>query len=67
MSILDPLTCGFAKVGVYVILTQPHGINKNDGETKKVYMGRVLKHQYNKSRELYGHLFEYITYDSYKR
>ncbi|XP_057301437.1 uncharacterized protein LOC130635927 [Hydractinia symbiolongicarpus] len=65
-SILDPLTCGFIKIGVYQILTQRHGLKKCDGETKKVFTGRVLKHQFNKLLEVHSDLRS-INYDTFRR
>nr|XP_047140640.1 uncharacterized protein LOC124815862 [Hydra vulgaris] len=46
LSIVDPLTCGFAKVAVYIALTEKHKIKHLVNENYKVFRSRVLNHQY---------------------
>ena len=63
MSITDSLTCGFLKVGVYSILTEPHNVKKEDKETKKVFTGRVLTYQYERYQKNFP-MFE-ISYKKF--
>ena len=51
MSVLDPLTCGFAKVLLYNILTEPHNMHKQESEPTKNFKGRILEMQYTKFQE----------------
>ena len=52
MSIVDLLSCGFAKVAVYNILSSKLNLDVVDGEKHKEYKTRLLKTKYN----------EYTTY-----
>ena len=53
MSILDPLSCGVAKVALVNILTTKF-VNPNEKETKKVYQGRLLRCQYETFNNYFG-------------
>ena len=48
MSIVDPLSCGFAKVAVYNILSSKLNLEVVDGEKHNEYKARLLKTKYNK-------------------
>ena len=48
MSIVDSLSCGFAKVAVSNILSSKLNRNVVDGEKHKEYKTRLLKTKYNK-------------------
>ena len=48
MSIVDSLSCGFAKVAVSNILSSKLNLNVDDGEKHKEYKARLLKTKYNK-------------------
>ena len=52
MSIVDPLSCDFAKVAVYNILSSKLNLDVVDGEKRNEYMAKLLKTKYN----------EYTTY-----
>ena len=52
MSIVDPLSCGFAKVAVYHILSSKLNLDVVDGKKLNEYKVRLSKTKYN----------EYITY-----
>ena len=52
MSLIDPLSCGFAKVTVFNILSTKMDLPKDEGEKSNEYKGTVLKVKYN----------QYITY-----
>ena len=52
MSIVNPLSCGFAKVAVYNILSSKLNLDVVDGEKHNEYKARLLKTKYN----------EYTTY-----
>ena len=52
MSLIDPLSCGFAKVTVFNILSTKMDLPKDEGEKSNEYKGKVLKVKYN----------QYITY-----
>ena len=52
MSIVDPLSCGFAKVAVYNILSSKLNLEVVDGEKHNEYKARLLKTKY----------IEYTTY-----
>ena len=47
MSIVDPLSCGFAKVAVYNILSSKLNLEMVDGEKNNEYKTRLLKTKYN--------------------
>ena len=44
MSLIDPLTCGFAKVAVFNIFSTKLDLPKDEGEKSNEYKGKVLKH-----------------------
>ena len=52
MKILDPITCGFTKVFLYNLFTEPHNIVPNKGEPEKDFKFRHS--QYTKFQEHYG-------------
>ena len=52
MSLIDPLSCGFAKVAVFNILSTKLDLPKDKGQKSNEYKGKVLKAKYN----------QYITY-----
>ena len=52
MSLIDPLSCGFAKVAVFNILSTKLDLPKDEGEKSNEYKGKILKVKYN----------QYITY-----
>ena len=54
MSLIDPLSCGFAKVAVFNILSTKLDLLKDEGGKLNEYKGKVLKVKYN----------QYITYFS---
>ena len=52
MPLIDLLSCGFAKVAVFNILSTKLDLPKDEGEKSNEYKGKVLKVKYN----------HYITY-----
>ena len=52
MSIVNPLSCGFAKFAIYNILSSKLNLDVVDGEKHNEYKARLLKTKYN----------EYATY-----
>ena len=46
MSIVDPLACGFVKVGAFISLTDSFGLKKKEEECKKVFTGNIFKEQF---------------------
>ena len=52
MSILDPLTCGFAKIALYNIFKN-RDIKRHQDEGDKIYKARLLEHQFSKYKELF--------------
>ena len=48
MSIIDPLTCGFAKIAAFNILQDQCGIRNENNESKKIFKTRLLKLQHQK-------------------
>ena len=54
MSLIDPLSCGFAKIAVFNILPTKLDLLKDEGGKSNEYKGKVLKVKYN----------QYITYFS---
>ncbi|XP_057299871.1 uncharacterized protein LOC130630393 [Hydractinia symbiolongicarpus] len=67
MSVVDPLCCGFVKIGAYVILTKDTPLKKQDNENKKVYNGRVFKHKFNELKEKYSELVTGVDYNTFTR
>ena len=55
MSIIDPLTCGFVKVAVYTLLSNPTKLKKNENEKFTEFKSRDYKDRYNKFNEIFGH------------
>ena len=41
MPILDPLACGFAKVIIYSVIMETHGLIKNEDKPQTKYLNRV--------------------------
>lgn len=62
MSLIDPLSCGFAKAIVHEVLKEKSSLLKDPDEAKKNYIGRVRTEQYNKVLDIFGH--EYFTVDN---
>ena len=52
MSLIDPLSCGFAKVAAFNILSTKLDLPRDEGEKSNEYKGKVLKVKYS----------QYITY-----
>ena len=52
MSLIDPSSCGFAKVAVFNILSTKLDLPRDEGEKSNEYKGKVLKVKYS----------QYITY-----
>ena len=52
MPLIDPFSCGFAKVAVFNILSMKLDLPKDEGEKWNEYNGKVFKVKYN----------QYITY-----
>ena len=46
MSIVDPMSCGFAKGFSYLLFTERHSSKKKPGENCKEYESRLLCDQY---------------------
>lgn len=70
MSIIDPLSCGFAKVKVFEIFTSKTLLEKLDGEPDKHFKSRVLREKfedYSKFFHKYEEKFqvEYSTFANY--
>ena len=64
MSILDPVTCGFVKVGVFEIFTSEHKLKKENNESKKIFKGRLLSQQYDTFHKHYSNFI--IIYKTFK-
>ena len=47
MSLIDPLSCGFAKVAVFNILSTKLDLPKDEEEKSDEYKEKVLKVKYN--------------------
>ena len=54
MSIIDPLSCGFAKVAAYNILTDTSYTKKSTNENQKIFKARVLTEQYRKFNDYFN-------------
>ena len=57
MSILDPLSCGFAKAAAYSVLTNSDE-KKTSDVNKKQYKSKVLKKQYELYQKYFGDDFQ---------
>ena len=66
MSLLDPLSCGFAKVSVFQVLTEEHGLEQQSDEAMKQFRGRILRAQYKKLTDLFGNLYFNIDYTTFR-
>ena len=65
MSIIDPLTCGFAKVITYTYLTTNHTKNKNPVREKNV-KGKIIQEKYESLQRVFGtHYFD-INYTTFR-
>ena len=53
MSIIDPLTCGFAKVAVFSLLSNPTNLQRLDKEKATVFKSREFKYRYDKFHEIF--------------
>ena len=54
MSLIDPLSCGFIKVGAYDILTKKYNIKKQENETAKDHKARLLQKQHESFNEIFN-------------
>ena len=67
MSLIDSLSCGFAKVSVFNILSTKVDLPKDEGEKSNEYKGKVLKMKYKQYITYNDHIFhiyhiyQYIT------
>ena len=48
MSIVDPTSCGFAKVFSYLLFTERYSSKKNPAENCKEYESRILRDHYER-------------------
>ena len=68
MSILDPFTCGFAKIAAFHAFNHKHGIKKRPSETDNLYKGRILRFQYGEFLNCFPNLEGFfVEYDIFKR
>ena len=61
MTITDPLTCGFAKVAGFKILTEEHNLKKEASETPKLFQGRINKFQYEKYKQYFSNNDQFMV------
>lgn len=67
MSIIDPLSCGFVKIGSYVILTTDTPLQQIQSENKKVFNGRVYNYRYRELKQKYGDIVNSVDYKTFIR
>ena len=65
MSIIDPLSCGYAKIAVFHILQDRCGLTKQADESQKLFKSRLFQARYSKFKEYFSP-FEHFDVD-YKK
>ena len=65
MSILDPLTCGFVKVITFEVLTAKHKMQQGSGENVRQFKHRILNHQYNRLRLIFGDAIFKVPFNTF--
>ena len=65
MSIIDPLTCGFAKVITYTYLTTNHTKNKNPMQENNI-KGKIIQEKYESVQRLFGTHYFNISYTTFQ-
>ena len=64
-SIIDPFTCGFAKVAAFHTLNDKHRLKQFENERDVLFKARVLRYQYDEFVNLFPTF--YVQYDVFKR
>jgi len=54
MAIVDPLSCGFAKVITFGILSHNHGLYKRESEAPNEFKARLLRKQFDDFNDIFG-------------
>ena len=54
MSVIDPLSCGFVKIGAYNVLVNKYNIKKIPTESNKTFKSRLYDVQYGKFNEYFN-------------
>lgn len=53
MSIIDPLTCGFAKIAAYDLITTGTNLKRQDGEKFSEFTSREYKFKFGKFKDIF--------------
>ena len=53
MSIIDPLSFGFAKIAAFTIFTEKHNVKKAGNEADRELQGKILQERYRKYKEYF--------------
>ena len=66
MSIVDPTSCGFAKVFSYLLFTERNSLKKKPAENCKGYESRILRDQYEKFLSQFQDCPKTVDYTKFK-
>ena len=64
MAIVDPLARGFAKVIIYLVVTETNNLVKNQDEPHTKYLNHIYMWQYGKIKRILGEKFFHAKYKS---
>ena len=66
MSMVDPTSCGFAKVSSYLLFTERHSSKKKPAENRKEYESRILRDQYERFLSQFQDYPKTVDYTKFK-